>query len=176
MAGRTYQPATYDTAPRKEQASVSLVSKNDDAHVGYVLPQRLNATGVPEQDSYAHQYSSLANSTSRGGGTNLHPATSPRRPRWTMPAVLLTPDSVQVFVQYYAREIKYSLLPGQWSCANSLYAVYTTNDQERSLHSVRRKGDGVLPYWQQTSRQKVENAKSPFAVGCHAGAQTATKK
>lgn len=102
MAGRTYQPATYDTAPRKEQASVSLVSKIDDAHVGCVLPQRLNATGVPEQDSYAHQYkySSLANSTSRGGGTNLHLATSPRQPRWTMPAVLLTPDSVQVFVHY----------------------------------------------------------------------------
>lgn len=174
MAGRTYQPATYDTAPRKEQASVSLVSKNDDAHVGYVLPQRLNATGVPEQDSYAHQYSSLANSTSRG---------------------LLTPGSVQVFVQYCKENspsqnmgyhivcrrarIKYSFLPGQWSCANSLYAVYavyTTNDQERSLHSVRRRGDGVLPYWQQTSRQKVENTKSPFAVGCHADAQTATKK
>ncbi|KAJ5347047.1 uncharacterized protein N7506_000300 [Penicillium brevicompactum] len=105
MAGRTYQPATYDTAPRKEQASVSLVSKNDDAHVGYVLPQRLNTTGVPEQDSYAHKYSSLANSTSRSGGMNLHLAASPRRPRWTMPAVLLTPDSVQVFVQYYAREL-----------------------------------------------------------------------
>ncbi|KAJ5932951.1 hypothetical protein N7516_007440 [Penicillium verrucosum] len=103
MAGRTYQPATYDTAPRKEQASVSLVSKNDDAHVGYVLPQRLNATGVPEQDSYAHQYSSLANSTSRG---------------------LLTPGSVQVFVQYYARELSTAFYLGNGP-ARTPYTQYT---------------------------------------------------
>jgi hypothetical protein len=100
MAGRTYQSATDDPTPRKEQASVSLVSKNDDSYVRYVLPQRLNAARVLGRESYAHQYSHSANFTSSGDGTTIHLAKSPRRPTWTMPAALLPTDSLQVFVNY----------------------------------------------------------------------------
>ncbi|KAJ5377364.1 uncharacterized protein N7496_004773 [Penicillium cataractarum] len=42
---------------------------------------------------------------SSGDGLNLHLVTLPRRPTWVMPAALLPPDSLQVFVKYYAREI-----------------------------------------------------------------------
>ncbi|OOQ87342.1 hypothetical protein PEBR_17920 [Penicillium brasilianum] len=105
MAGRTYQFATDDLTPRKGQASVSLVSNNDDSYVKYVLPQRLNAARVLEREPYADHYSHSADFTSSGDGTNIHLVTSPRRPGWTMPASLLPPDSVQVFVKYYAREL-----------------------------------------------------------------------
>ncbi|KAJ5984724.1 hypothetical protein N7481_006823 [Penicillium waksmanii] len=105
MAGRTYQSATDDPTPRKEQASVGLLSKNDDPNVRRVLPQRLNAARALEREPYADQYRYSANSTSSGDGTNLHLVTLPRRPTWTMPPALHPPDSVQVLVKYYAREI-----------------------------------------------------------------------
>ncbi|CAI7602582.1 unnamed protein product [Penicillium pancosmium] len=102
MAGRTYQSATVDPAPRKEQASISLFFNNDDSNVRPVLPQRLNAARV----SYADQYGHSANSTSSGGGTDFHHVTLPRRrSTWIMTSALLPPDSVQVLVKYYAREI-----------------------------------------------------------------------
>lgn len=98
MAGRTYQSATDDPTPRKEQASVSLLSKNDDFNVRRKLPQRLNAARVL---SYADQYHHSANSTPSDDGTNFHIVALPcRRPTWTMTTALLPPDSVPVLVKY----------------------------------------------------------------------------
>jgi hypothetical protein len=94
------QSAANDPTPRKEQASVRLSSKTNDPYVSCVLPQRLDAARVLEGEAFGRQYSHSANSTSRGDETNLHLVTSPRRPTWTMPATLLPPDSVQVFVNY----------------------------------------------------------------------------
>lgn len=85
LAGRTYQSATDD-------------------------PTLRNAARVLERESYAHQYSHSANSTSSADGTNLHLVTSPRRPTWTMPAALLPPDSMQVFVKYCKDNFSWRIL------------------------------------------------------------------
>jgi hypothetical protein len=99
MAARTYQSVTADPAPREKQASVRLVSKIDDSNVGGELSQRLGAR-VLEGQYYAHQYSRSANCTSSGDVMELHLLPSPRRPTWNMPATLLPPDGLQVFIKY----------------------------------------------------------------------------
>ncbi|QGA16161.1 hypothetical protein EYB26_003828 [Talaromyces marneffei] len=79
MAVRTYQSVADDSAPRKQQASVSLISKNGDSNVG--VDQQLSDV------------------------RNLHLFPSLRRPTWTMPATLRLLDGLQVFIKYYERDI-----------------------------------------------------------------------
>lgn len=59
MAVRTYQSVADDSAPRKQQASVSLISKNGDSNVGGEFSKWLNAQAL-EGQYYAHQNSRSA--------------------------------------------------------------------------------------------------------------------